>query len=389
MPTTTLTDKLCERVRPPPMGRIEYFDRTLPGFCLRVTEKGARTFSLLYRVNGIKRRLTLGPYTGTGSLKAARDRARKALMAAADGCDPATEKAQARRSGDTVGEVVDDYWRLHLAGLKDGARAQRILDREVVARWRYRRIGQVTRQDILEVIDEVAARGTGAADKVRAWTHALLRWCLQRDLIEHNPAASLRRPHKVKVRSRVLGAAEFRAIWKAAEGLGYPFGPITQILMLTGQRLGEVCGMTWADVDLNDRLWVMGDSKSGRPHAVPLVERACAILGALPRLGTYVFTARGDRPVRGLSRPKRRLDKASGVENWILHDLRRTVRTALARLGIPKDICDRVLGHVTPDISRHYDFHSYLPEKRAALAAWAEEVGRIIEGGAAKVVQIR
>jgi hypothetical protein len=173
MPTTTLTDKLCERVRPPPMGRIEYFDRTLPGFCLRVTEKGARTFSLLYRVNGIKRRLTLGPYTGTGSLKAARDRARKALMAAADGRDPATEKAQARRSGDTVGEVVDDYWRLHLAGLKDGARAQRILDREVVARWRYRRIGQVTRQDILEVIDEVAARGTGAADKVRAWTHAL------------------------------------------------------------------------------------------------------------------------------------------------------------------------------------------------------------------------
>ena len=97
MPTTTLTDKLCERVRPPQTGRIELFDRSLPGFCLRVSEKGRKSFCLLYRVNGIKRRLTIGPYTGTGSLKHARDRARKALMAAAEGRDPATEKAEARR----------------------------------------------------------------------------------------------------------------------------------------------------------------------------------------------------------------------------------------------------------------------------------------------------
>lgn len=121
MPTTTLKDKLCERVRPPPTGRIEYFDRTLPGFCLRVSEKGRKTFCLLYRVNGVKRRLTIGPYTGPGSLKHARDRARKALMAAAEGRDPATEKTSARRSGDTVAGVVEDYWRLHLSALKDGA----------------------------------------------------------------------------------------------------------------------------------------------------------------------------------------------------------------------------------------------------------------------------
>ena len=90
-------------MRPPPAGRIEYFDRLLPGFCLRVSEKGRKSFCLLYRINNIKRRLTLGPYTGTGSLKAARDRARKALMAVGEGRDPASEMTEARRKGDTVG----------------------------------------------------------------------------------------------------------------------------------------------------------------------------------------------------------------------------------------------------------------------------------------------
>ena len=147
--------------------------------------------------------------------------------------------------------------------------------------------------------------------------------------------------------------------------------------------------MRWADVDLEERLWVMGDTKGGRPHAVPLAERACAIMAGLPRLGTHIFSTRGDRPVSGLSKAKQRLDKAAGVEGWIFHDLRRTVRTALARLGFEKHICDRVLGHATPDVSRHYDHHSYLPEKRAALAAWAEEIGRVIEGAPAKVVGIQ
>jgi integrase len=102
-----------------------------------------------------------------------------------------------------------------------------------------------------------------------------------------------------------------------------------------------------------------------------------------------MFTARGDRPVKGLSRGKRRLDRASGVENWVIHDFRRTVRTALPRLGFEKHICDRVLGHVTADISRHYDHWAYLPQKRAALAAWAAEIDRILAGGPAKVVGIR
>jgi integrase len=382
--------QLCERVRPPESGRVEYFDRYLPGFSLRTTDKGHRTFCLLYRVNGIKRRLTIAPYTGPGSLKAARDRARKALMAVAEGRDPASEMTEARRKGDTVAEVVEDYWRFHLAGLKDGRRAKVILDREVVARWRYRRIGQITRRDIIALVDEVVSRGTpGHADKVRAWVHALMNWSLSRDLIEANPAAALRRPHKTKLRSRVLGDEELRGIWRAAEDLGYPFGPVVQLLMQTGQRRGEVCRMRWPDVDLKERLWVMGDTKGGRPHVVPLVERACAILEGLPRLGTHAFTTQRDRPVSGLARVKRCLDKTTGVEDWIFHDLRRTVRTALARLGFEKHICDRVLGHATQDVSRYYDHHSYLPQKRDALEAWATELDRIVAGEAPKVTALR
>jgi len=391
MPTTTITDKLCERVRPPESGRLEFFDARLPGFSLRVTDKGVKTFSLLYRVNGgIKRRLTIGPYNGAGSLKAARDRARKAIEFAAEGRDPATEKAEGRRSDDTVRHVVETYWKRHLSKLKDGQKAKRILDQEVVARWRYRRIGQITRRDIIALVDEVADRGTpGHADKVRAWIHALLNWCLSRDLLEFNAASALRRPHTPQIRSRVLGDEELRAIWIAAEALSFPFGALSQVLMLTGQRRGEVRTMRWEDLDLGERVWTLPDTKGGRPHVVPLPERACAILRGLPRLGRYVFTTRRDRPVSGFSRAKRRLDQHSGVSSWILHDLRRTVRTALSRLGFEKHICDRVLGHATPDVSRHYDHWAYMPQKRAALEAWEVDLSRIIEGEAPKVLALR
>jgi integrase len=390
MARARLTDRFCAQVRPPSTGRTEYFDTLLAGFSLRVSESGSRTLSLIYRAGAIKRRLTLARYVGPGSLKLARDLARKALMAAAEGRDPASEKTQARRSGDTVAEVIRDYAKHHLSRLKDGEKARRILEKEVVARWRYRRIGGISRRGVIDLVDEVVARGTtGQADRVRGHIHALLNWCLSRDLIDTNPAAKLRRPHQAKIRSRVLGDDELRAIWRAAEKLAYPFGFAVQVLMLTGQRRGEVSGMRWADVDLRERLWVMPDTKSGRPHAVPLAEPAVAILGGLPQIGPYVFGTR-DRPISGWSRAKQRLDAAAGIHRgWIIHDLRRTLRTRLPALGIEKHICDRTLGHLPPDISRHYDFYAYLPEKRAALAAWAEELGRIIEGAPAKVVPIR
>ena len=353
MPTTTLTDKLCERVRPPQTGHIELFDRNLPGFCLRVSEKGRKSFCLLYRVNGIKRRLTIGPYTGTGSLRHTRDRARKALMAAAEGRDPATEKAEARRlrryrRGGGRGLLEASTWRGSRTATGPGAS----WTRRSSARWRYRRIGQITRRDIIAVVDEVAARGTtGHADKVRAWTHALMNWCLSRDLIEANPAAGVRKPHKAQVRSRVLGDEELRGIWTAAEALGYPFGPVAQLLILTGQRRGEVCRMCWSDVDLKERLWVMGDTKGGRPHAVPLVPRACAILGRFRARATCVQHP-GDGPLSGAFEEQAAPGQASGVQRWIFHDFRRTLRTALARLGFEKHVCDRVPGHVTPNVIR-------------------------------------
>ncbi|MDQ3565819.1 MAG: integrase family protein [Pseudomonadota bacterium] len=314
MAAVMLTDKLCEKMRPPESGRSEYFDPRLPGFGLRVSDKGTKTFCLLYRVNGVKRRLTIGPYTGAGSLKTARDRARKALEAAAEGRDPATEKTEGRRTDDTVRHVVESYFKRHLSKLKDGQKAKRILEQEVVSRWRYRRIGHITRRDIIELVDGVADRGTpGHADKVRAWIHALLNWCLSRDLLDHNPAAALRRPHTPQIRSRVLGDDELRAVWHAAEGLGYPFGPVLQMLMLTGQRRGEVCRMRWADIDFSERVWFMGDTKGGRPHVVPLPERACAILSALPRLGQHVFTTRRDRPVSDSQRPRSAWTRRPGL----------------------------------------------------------------------------
>ena len=167
--------------------------------------------------------------------------------------------------------------------------------------------------------------------------------------------------------------------------MGYSFGRIVQMLLLTGQRKSEVANMEWSDVDLDERVWRLAreQTKADRSHDVPLTSLAVDLLAKLPRINDseYVFSCDGSRPFNGFSKAKARLDKASRTRGWRLHDLRRTVGTNMTEhLGISVFTVARVLNHAEGGVTRIYARASYLREKREALDKWGAYLARVLEG---------
>ena len=221
-----------------------------------------------------------------------------------------------------------------------------------------------------------------------------------------SPCAGVRKPTAETARDRVLSDDEVRWLWKACDEIGYPFGHITRLLLLTGTRREEVRALPLRELNLPDRLWTIAAArtKNGLEHEVPLSEAAVAVIEAAPRIqgrAGLLFTTTGETPVSGFSRAKRRLDASMvkmareeaaergddpdsiAIAPWRLHDLRRTVASGMARLGIALPVIERCLNHVSGSfagIVGVYQRHSFADEKRAALDAWAKDVGGIISG---------
>jgi integrase len=159
---------------------------------------------------------------------------------------------------------------------------------------------------------------------------------------------------------------------------------MVQLLILTGQRRNEVARMQWGELDHERRLWTLPRErvKNDRRHEVPLSPQAVAIIQSLPRIGDqYVFTLNGKKPINGFNNDKRRIDDLSGVSDWVFHDLRRTVASGMARLGISLGIIEKVLNHVSGSfagIVGVYQRHEFAEEKRTALEKWADHVGQLV-----------
>ena len=199
-------------------------------------------------------------------------------------------------------------------------------------------------------------------------------------------------------RDRVLSDAEIRALWLACEKLG-AFGRCFRMLLATGQRLNEVGGMRWSEIDESARLWQIPRerAKADRAHEVPLSDRALAILTECPRLGPFVFTTRGDVPLAGWSKSKAALDRLMLEQlqseaqekgdtapvilpDWRLHDLRRTCATNLARLSVDRVVISKLLNHSEGGVTQIYDRHARDPEKRAAMERWGQRLQVIVDG---------
>lgn len=390
--------------------RTEVPDGSVQGLYLIVQPSGAKSWAVRYRVDGVPRKHTLGPYPRL-DVRGARDAARIALGKVGEGEDPAAQKKANRagaRATDTemvekvVGRFIDGHAKKKTRE-SSWREAQRILNREIVAVWTGRSIHSITKKDVISLVDSVVDRGSPImANRVLAHTRKLLNWCVEKDLIQFSPAVGVRPPSNEESRDRILSDHEIPLIWSAAEQLKWPFGPIIRLLLLTGQRREEVGNMKWSELDLAQRLWTIPKerTKNGRAHEVPLSDAAMAILEQLPHIGTsgLLFTTNGETAVSGYSRAKRRLDgfiteallpEASAAEPWTFHDLRRTVATGMAKLGVPLPVTEKVLNHISGSfagIVGVYQLHDFAPEKRKALAAWSDFVEGLVSSPPAGAV---
>jgi integrase len=412
-----LTDLLIKKLALPEKRR-EVPDGKIGGLYLVVQPSGAKSWALRYRVDGVPKKLTIGAYPAI-DLATARKRAQEAMGDVAGGKDPAAIKrasrgaARAEREAqvDRVERVAEMFIERHAKPkTRDWRETERMLDKEVVGRWRGRRLSQITRAHVHEMLDEIIDRGAPIrANRVFAQLRKVCRWALSRGIIERSPCEGMTAPSAETRRDRVLSDDEIRLVWQAFELIGWPFGPIGKLLLLTGARRDEVASMEWRELDTETRTWTLpaARSKNKRPHEIPLSDAAAAIIAALPHVegnAGFVFSTTGRTPVSGFSRAKTAMDatilelmraeaEAAGAdpadvkvpERWTLHDLRRTVATNLQKLGVRLEVTEAVLNHVSGSragIVGVYQRHTYTAEKRQALDAWARRLAVIVKGGA-------
>ena len=402
MPKIKITNAVLERLKPPAVGQVDYFDSAYPGLALRITAKGVKSWTYFGRVHGKIKRATLGRYPDL-SLAKARRKAGETADAMRQGIDPAAAKrAQRAAVRDNFEGVLTEWLKRDQAENRSHAEVKRLIERETLPAWRGRLMSTITRRDVLDCIDAVVDRGSPImARRLHAHLHRLFRWSVGRGIITANPMEGMEKPGSETQRDRVLSDAELASVWRAAEKVGWPFGPVVRLLILTGARRQEIGGLRWEEI-FGDKIELSGSrTKVGEAHTIPLSTAALDVIATLPRIGNsaYLFTTTGKTPVSGWTRSKELLDKAiiefndgRALSDWRLHDLRRTVATGLQRLGVGLQVTEAVLGHVggsRAGIVGVYQRHEYAEEKKAALEAWGRFVQDILTGVPAKVMPMR
>jgi integrase len=383
----TFTDLMLKKLTSGGLDRLEVWDERVPGFGVRVSKPGTKTFVLTYRHRGRSRRLTLGRYPAL-SLAAARDKAIDALRQIATGRDPILEAETKDDTAYQFDVVVDDFVAKHCIPHNKASTAketERSLKKHFVAVWGKRDIRDITTTHVTDVLDELIEAGTPSqANHALAHIKTLFRWCIDRDMLAISPVDRVRKPAKKTSRARVLNEAELTKVWHAFEAEGYPFGFMGKLLVLTGQRRGEVTEMRWSQIDADRKTWTIPAelTKNSREHVLPLSEAALAVLKSVPRLSKErVFPARNNdaNAISGFTRAKDRFDRLSGVTDWTIHDIRRTVATGLAQLTVAPHVIERVLNHVSgtfAGVAGVYNRFQYQDEMRAALELWAQHLAR-------------
>jgi integrase len=387
------------------------WDATLPSFGVRVTDKGHASFIVMRRLNGKLIRDVLGsfsvgsyPRTG-GPLAQARQAARESIALLQQGVAPKRLRQERaleaqRHERDSFAAVAEEFIARHVAKLKSSLEVKSAIRRELVGRWGSRPLADITRRDVVAMLEEFVASGRPyMARHLLAYTRKLFNWAIARDLygLEASPCDRIKAAGVIgaaEPRQRILADGELRALWQVTGAdFGYPFGPFVRMLLITGQRLREVAKMQWPEIDLEKELWTIPSErmKGGVAHEVPLSEAASELLGSLPRFsgkgtGSFVFTTTsGSRPVSGFSKVKDRIDAimatnvGAALPGWRFHDLRRTMRTHLGGLPIPSDVAEMVIAHRQAGMRAVYDLHGYRDEKRRALELWAGRLMLIVE----------
>ncbi len=406
-----LTDLQVRKIKPK-KDRFEVSDGD--GLSLRVMPSGAKSFIFRYLFDGIPRRMTLGVYfpslaqqtsdyhtlPAVGklpflTLSEARGMHAEARSKLARGIDPGAEKKAAldtRKAAPTFDDFIKEFWEVELREKKSGKETLRLLEKDILSAWGKRKVADIKRRDIVLLLDQVRARGLVMANRVHGSLTRLFNFAAERGIIDDSPCTRIRKSVE-NGRSRVLSDDEIRLLWAAlaldskAIDVYHISKLALKMILLSGQRPGEVCGMTWAEID-GDGFWNIPASrmKNGEAHRVPLCSMAVEVIeAARPYSGDCDFVFRSSfkahdaMTTRALSRAMIRHWQEIGFqEGFTPHDLRRTVRTRLAELGITDIVAEKVLGHKLQGMLQIYNRHGYDAEKRQALEQWEAKLKKIV-----------
>ena len=403
MARNRLTDRKLAALKPEGK-RYDVMDTDVPGFGVRVSETGQRTFVLIARYPGSSNptRRALGEYPAL-SLEQARERARDWRELIRKGIDPKAEverlrREELRKQQTTFGAVAEDYIALRVKAQRRVVETEREIRKELIAPWGSRPITAITRSDVVALVDAITRRPAPyTAHIVLGHARSLFNWAINRGAygLEASPCDRVKPTALIgakEPRQRVLTDAELASLWKSSETLGYPFGPIFHLLLLTGARKSELAEARWSEFDLAKKIWTVPPErfKSNASHLIPLSDAAVAIIESLPRTGNdHLFTGRKGM-VHNFYIPKERLDALMGpMPAWVIHDIRRTVRTRLASLRISDLVAEMVIGHGRKGIQRVYDQHTYEAEMREALELWAARLRDIVTPPPENVVRMK
>jgi integrase len=382
------------RLKPGQKERIA-FDDDIPGFGLRIREGGSRTWIFQYRIGSKQRRMVLASANSAQlNLADVRKTASKLQGRVALGQDPAKDKETARREVEnTFAVFADQFLEARKSSWRAGTyrEARRHLTQHAKPLHSFP-IAAVSQYNIAKLLEDVAKKNGGVtANRVRTSLSSLLGWIIKKGirLPEGNVASYTEKPVDEKSRDRVLSDAELKGIWKAC--LDDDYGAIIKLLMLTGSRANEIGALRWNEVHDEQIVLPAERTKNRRAHIIPLSDVAKKMIPPRRADRKFVF-GRHDTGFQGWSHCKAALDQRARLEHWAVHDLRRTVATRMADLGVQPHIVEAVLNHVSghkSGVAGIYNRATYDKEKREALNLWAEHVMATVEGRAATVVPLK
>ncbi len=392
---------------------MDYWDDSLPGFGLRVTPDGEKTFCIKYRIAGRQRRFSLGRLSKV-SLASAREMARDAFELIRKGIDPAIAKRDAERAmleqerkvredeqqrleheRNTFGRLSHDYLEQYAKPRKRSWKTDKwYIEKVLDPRFGDKPVAEIKRRDVRELLDGLVAKGTEIkANRVLACARKIFNWGISKDRVESNPCHGISRPGAEHERDRVFSEDELKAVWSALDKEKVIMAATFRLRLLTAQRGAEVHSMRWGDID--GEWWTIPAefAKNGLSHRVPLSPQAMRVLEQVRKItdkqdekaerqrSEWVFPnpIRREDHIYECQKLAQRVRKDSKVD-FRAHDFRRTAASMMAAMGIPRLVVSKILNHIEPGVTKVYDRYGYDKEKQEALMAWGARLGRIVSG---------
>ena len=395
------TDRQIKSLKPKEE-RYEVWETNGKGFGLRVAPTGRKSFIFLYKFQGTSRRITFGHYPKI-SLAVAHSAHANSRQLLEGGSDPATVEQDAKeesRRSPSIRRLVEEYIEKYAKPRKRSWKEdERILNKDVVSRWGKKKAQDITRRDIILLLDEIVERGASIqANRTLAAIRKMYSFAMGRGILDSSPCVAIPSPSKENRRDRVLNEEEVRTFWERLDSAKREktTALALKLQLITSQRKGEVAGAEWKDFDLKNSWWTIPaeKAKNGFPHRVPLSSLAMEILGELGQMtgdSEWLFPSPRDRQhiaETSIDHAVRINADHFKIAHFVPHDLRRTAASMMTGSGVQRLTISKILNHVESGVTAVYDRHGYDKEKQVAINSWANKLESILTGKQSKVINL-